>query len=77
MSVLDKLYNLVKILNMNDDHKGKCYGVSTDFIRKLNYLFFITIGEKPSTNSPLRKMYRFNKKCNTDKSVWTYVLRFG
>ena len=42
---------------MNDDNEEKCYGVSTDFIRKLTDLFFITIGEKASTNIPLSKMY--------------------
>ena len=61
MSVLEKLYNLVKTLNMNDYNEGKCYGVSTDFIRKLTDLFFISIGEKASTNIPLRKMYRLIK----------------
>ena len=54
MSVLEKLYNLVKALNMNDENKEKYYGVSTDFIRKLTDFFFITIGEKASTNVPLR-----------------------
>ena len=34
MSVLEKLYNLVKTLNVNDDNEEKCYGVSTDFIRR-------------------------------------------
>ena len=46
MGLLEKLYNLVKTLNMNDDNEGKCYGVSTDFISKLTDLFFIIIGEK-------------------------------
>ena len=57
MSVLGKLYNAVKILNMNDGNEETFYGVSTDFIRKLTDLFFITIGEKASTNIPLSKMY--------------------
>ena len=61
MSVIEELYNLVKTLNMNDDIEEKCYGVSTDFIRKLTDLFFITIGEKASTNIPLSKMYRLRK----------------
>ena len=61
ISVLKKLYHLVKTLNMNDDDEQKCHGVSTDFIRKLTDLFFITIGEKASTNIPLRKMYRLRK----------------
>ena len=61
MIVQDKLYNLIKALNMNDDNDGKCYGVSNDFIRKLTDLFFITIGEKVLTNIPLSKMYRLRK----------------
>ena len=61
MIVIGKLYNLVKTLNMNDDNDEKCNGVSTDFIRKLTDLFFITIGEKALTNIPLRKMYRLRK----------------
>ena len=61
MSALDKLYNLVKTLNMNDDKKGKYCGVSTDFIRKLTDFFFVIIGEKASTNISLGKMYRFRK----------------
>ena len=69
MSVLEELYNLVKTLNMNDENEEKCYGVPTDFIRKLTDLFFITIGEKASTNIHLRKMYRFKKECNTDTSI--------
>ena len=52
MSALDKLYNLVKTFNMNDDNKEKCFGVSTDFIRKLTDLFFITIGEKHQQKFP-------------------------
>ena len=61
MNVLNKLYNLVKTLNMNDENQEKCYGVSIDFIRKLTDLFFITIGEKSSTNIPLSKMYHLRK----------------
>ena len=57
MSYLKKLYNLVKTLNINDDNKEKCCGVSTDFIRKLTGLFFLIIGEKASTNIPLSKNY--------------------
>ena len=48
-------------MNINDDNEEKCCGVSTDFIRKLTSLFYITIGEKASTNIPLRKMYRLRK----------------
>ena len=61
MSVLDKLYNLVKTLNMNDENEEKCYGVSTDFVRKLTDLFFINIDEEAPTNIPLSKMYRLIK----------------
>ena len=46
---------------MNDDNEEKCYGFSTDFIQKLTDLFFITIGEKASTNSPLSKTYASRK----------------
>ena len=42
MIVIKKLYNLVKALNMNDDNMENCYGVSTDFIRKLTDFFFFT-----------------------------------
>ena len=41
---------------MNNEDLDKCCGVSTDFIRKLIGFFFIIIGEKASTNIPLRKM---------------------
>ena len=46
MCVMEKLYNLVKTLNMNDENMEKCCGVSTGFIRKLTDLFFTIIGEK-------------------------------
>ena len=61
MCALEKLYNLVKTLKMNNDKMEHCCGVSTDFIRKLTDLFFIIIGEKASTNIPLSKMYRLRK----------------
>ena len=61
MSALDILYNLVKTMNMNDENKEKCCGVSTDFIRKLTDLFLITIDEKSSTNILLSKMYCLRK----------------
>ena len=77
MSVIKKLYNPVKTLNMNDDNEENCYGVSTDSIREWTDFFFITIGEKASTNIPLSKMCLFQKICNTDTSLWTNVLRFG
>ena len=48
-------------MNINDDNKEKCYGVSTDFIIKLTDLFFITIGEKASINIPLSKIHRLWK----------------
>ena len=57
MIVFKKLYNLVNTLNVNDDNKEKCYGVSTDYVRKLTDYFFIAIGEKESTNNSLRKLY--------------------
>ena len=52
MSALKKLYNLVKTLNMNDENEENIYGVSTDFIRKLTYFFFIIIGENPQQTFP-------------------------
>ena len=55
MNALEKIYLLVKTLNTNDD------GISTDFIRNLTGLFFIIIGEKASTNTPLSKVYHFKK----------------
>ena len=35
ISVIEEIYILVKTFNMNDNNGEKCYGVSTDFIRKL------------------------------------------
>ena len=62
MSVLENiLYNLVKALSIYDDNEETFCGVSTDFIRKLRDLFFITISEKESTNIPLSKMYCLRK----------------
>ena len=61
MNVLEKLYNLVKVLNINDDNEEKRCGVSTDFIRKLTDFFFITIGEKSSTNILLNKIHLLRK----------------
>ena len=61
MSALEKLYNIVKTLNMNDDNKKNCCVVSTYFIRNMTGLFFIIIGEKASTNIPLKKMYCLRK----------------
>ena len=46
---------------MNDDNKEKCCSVSTDFIRKWTDVFFIIIGEKASTITPLSKIYRLRK----------------
>ena len=48
-------------MNINDDNGDKCCGVLTDFIRKMADLFFMNIGEKASTNIPLRRMYRLRK----------------
>ena len=61
MSALKKLYKIFKTLTMNDDNEKKCYGVSTDFIRKLTDLFLITIGEKSSTKIPVSKCFRLRK----------------
>ena len=46
---------------MHDENEENCYGVSTDFIRKLADSFFITIGEKASKKLPSGKMYRLRK----------------
>ena len=48
-------------MHINDDNGEKCYGVSTDIIRKLTDLYLITIGEKSSTNIPLSTVYRLRK----------------
>ena len=74
MNVLEKLYILVKTLNVNDDNKEKCYGVSTDSIRKLTDSFFIIIGEKASTNIPLRKIYRFKESATLTRLYVTIYL---
>ena len=52
MCALDKLYKLVKTLNINDDSIEKCCGVLTSFIRKLADIFFIIIGENPQQTFP-------------------------
>ena len=77
MSVLKKLYNLVKTLNKNDDNEGKCYVVSTDFIRKLKDLFFITIGEKASTKIPLGKVYILRKSATLTHLYGPMYLELG
>ena len=69
MSVLKKLYNLVKTLNMNDDNEEKLYGVSTDFIRKLTDNFFIAIGEKASTKNSLEQSVSLKKKEQTENRL--------
>ena len=74
INFLDKLYIIVRTLNMNDDTEEKCFGVSTDFIRNFTGLFFIIIVEKAYTKIPLSKIYRFFFKCNTYISIWTHVL---
>ena len=61
MSVLDKLYNIVKKLIINDDNEEKCYGVSNYFIQKLSDLVSLSIGEKLPTNITFSKMYCWSK----------------
>ena len=60
MSALEKVYNLVKTLNINDNNEEKCYVLSTDFIKEL-IDFFHNYWEKTSKNTPLSKMYRLRK----------------
>ena len=76
MSVINKLYNLVKTLNINDDNEENCCGVSTDFIRKLTDLFFITIGKKINKHS-LEQNVLPKKNCNTEMYIWNHLLRVG
>ena len=52
MSALEKLYNLVKIFNMNDDNEKNCYCVLTDFIRKLTDIFFMAVVKKHQQKFP-------------------------
>ena len=61
MCALGKLCSIVKKLNMNDDKTENCCSISTYFIRKFTDFFFIIIGEKSSSNIPLRKIYRLRK----------------
>ena len=61
MSVLDKLYNLGKTLNINDDNEEMCCCASTYLIRKLMDFCFKTNGEKSSKNIPLSKIHRLRK----------------
>ena len=35
MSAIEKVYNLVKKLNINDENEEKCRGILTDSIRKV------------------------------------------
>ena len=58
ITIIKKLYVLVKTLNVNDNNEENIYGVSTDFIRNLTDLFLIIIGEIASINIPLRNIYR-------------------
>ena len=37
---LNKLYNLIEILNTNNEDIDNCCGVSTDFINKLTKFFY-------------------------------------
>ena len=39
--------------------------------------FFVIIGEKASTNLPLKNMYSFFETCKTDMSIWSHVLKVG
>ena len=77
MIVDKKLYNLVKTLNMNDDNEEKCYGVSTDFIRKLDGFHFHNHWRKSINKLSLDQHVSPKKKCNTDTSIWNHVLRVG
>ena len=74
MSALEKLYNLVKTLNMNDVKKENCCGVSTYFIRKFTDFFFIIIGEKESTNIPLSKIHCLRKSATLTPIYGTMYL---
>ena len=74
MSVLNKLYNIVKTLNMNGDNEENCYGVSTDFIKIFTCFFFIIIGEKVSTKIPLSRMYHLRKLLTTTRLYGTMYL---
>ena len=64
------------MLHFNDDNEGKCYGVSTDFIRKLMDLFFRTIGEKESTNIPFIEMYHLRKNATLTRRYGYMYLEF-
>ena len=77
MSVIKKLYNLVKTLNINDDNEEKCCGVSTYSIRKLTNFFFINIGKKESTKVILRKMYRLRKSATLTHLYGPVLLELG
>ena len=58
LNVIEKLYLLVRTLNMSDDdNEAKVCGILTKFIRKLTDLYFLIIGEKASTNTPLNRAY--------------------
>ena len=52
MNAPEKLYLLVRTLNMNDDNEEKCYGISTYFIIKLTDSFFIIIVENDQQMLP-------------------------
>ena len=75
MNVLEKLYLIVKTVNIKDINEGKCFGISTNFIRKLTDLFFITVGEKIN-KYPIEKYLSLKKRCKTDISLWTHELTF-
>ena len=61
MNILEKLYLLVRTLNMNDDNEEMFYGITKDFIRNPTDSFFMIIGDKASTNFSLNNMYYLKK----------------
>ena len=62
MNVLEKLHLLFRTINMNDDdNEAKVCGISTNFIRKLTDLFYVTVCEKASKHITLNKTYYLRK----------------
>ena len=60
--VIYRLNSIVRTLNMNEyGNAEKLYGILTNFIRKMTDYFFTIIGEKDSSNNPLKKMYSLEK----------------
>ena len=72
---LDKWYNIVETLNMNNEDLDKCYGVSTDFISKLN-VFFHNHWWKGHNQHSMGQNASV-KKCNADLCIWNHVLTVG